>query len=383
VVTPITQPAADIAHARPNLSLAPPALRAARFEDYDRVITLQTRSGLDENRAYPDGERLWTENPAYLKHRCWWPIGWVLEDSAKDIVGYLGNLPLHYWFRGRRLLVSSGRAWVVDARYRGYAMRLLNEYYSQNNVDLLINPTVHRDAVGGHAAFESVPVPAGAWDETMFWVTNYRKCGWAYLSRYGRFLSRICSYPAAAGLWVLDSLRTQHVPHGHIDICESFDERFDLFWEKYQNRFSDHLLAERSREVLNWHFRRALENARLWIACTTEAGAITSYALFLAGEIPSLGLKRVRLVDFCSLLDGDTPLFFLAWARERCSESHIDLLEYIGYPKPLSQYASLAPRSRTLANWMYYYKAQDEELRIALQDPDVWLPSYYDGDATV
>jgi hypothetical protein len=43
----------------------------------------------------------------------------------------------------------------------------------------------------------------------------------------------------------------------------------------------------------------------------------------------------------------------------------------------------LAPHLRQLPSWLYFYKARSSDLEKELQNPDVWDPSQFDGDASL
>ena len=51
---------------------------------------------------------------------------------------------------------------------------LLQRYFSQKVVDLFLNATVGPLASDSFAVFHSLPAPAGAWNRSAFWVTNYQ-----------------------------------------------------------------------------------------------------------------------------------------------------------------------------------------------------------------
>ena len=76
-----------------------PELREALFEDYEQISLLEDKYDLDP-KSREEWEHIWISNPAYKDFEKRWPIGWVLEDKERRIVGYLGNIPLSYEFRG-------------------------------------------------------------------------------------------------------------------------------------------------------------------------------------------------------------------------------------------------------------------------------------------
>jgi hypothetical protein len=106
---------------------ASPKVREAAFEDHAQIMALLAKYGL-QTKTYEEWKHLWINNPAYIRLQESLPIGWVLECETKQIVGYLGNIPLFYELRGQRFLASAAHAQVVDSRYRSYSLLLLNQY---------------------------------------------------------------------------------------------------------------------------------------------------------------------------------------------------------------------------------------------------------------
>ena len=79
------------------------------------------------------------------------------------MAGSVLNIPLAYELEGRRLLAAAGRAWVVEEQYRGYAILLLDEFFSQPAVDLFLNTTVNQNAEQAYQTLDSPRVPKGQW----------------------------------------------------------------------------------------------------------------------------------------------------------------------------------------------------------------------------
>ncbi len=90
-----------------------PVIREASFEDHLQITLLASRHGLG-TKNYAQWRHLWINNPVYIEFQRDWPIGWVLENGGKQIVGYIGNIPLLYEFQGRKVIAGSAHGWVVD-----------------------------------------------------------------------------------------------------------------------------------------------------------------------------------------------------------------------------------------------------------------------------
>jgi hypothetical protein len=371
-----------------NKKSAPrPRVREASFEDYPQIASLECRYGL-EAKASEEWRHLWINNPVYAELRGDWPIGWVLESEERRIVGYLGNIPLGYQFQGRKLVAAATYAWVVDSAYRSYSILLPDRYFDQTSADVYLSTTVNPQSSKAFSIFNSSPVPVGAWDRAAFWITNHQGFASSWIAMQAPSLGGFLTYPLSAALWTTDLLAGRVLGGGgkqmEVEPCADFDGRFDAFWEVLRKRNSHLLLGVRTREALAWHFKYAILKKAVWILTVTHASELAAYAIFCRQDNPRFGLKRMRLIDF-QALDGSRALLLpmLAWALKRCRQEGIHMLEHLGFCPRRDGYKDLRPRRRRLPSWLYFYKARDRSLAQSLASPEVWNPSWFDGDASL
>jgi hypothetical protein len=368
-------------------------VRKASFSDHEEISSLESRYAL-ETKGYEEWSQLWTTNPLYRILGKEWPIGWVLENEDKRVVGYLGNIPLWYELNGRQIVAAGTHAWVVDSTYRSYSILLLDRYFHQKNAELYLSTTVNPQACKALAAFSSPPVPVGAWDRSAFWITDCRGFALSLLSRKELPFANTLSYPLSVAVLVkvLSAkmtlrLHQNDTPGVEVEVrsCPAFDSRFDVFWEALRKRNPHLLLAVRTREVLEWHFKYALLANRLWILTVSNSAGLAAYSIFCRQDNPRFGLKRVRLIDF-QALDGNTSLLLpmIVSALKRCRDEKIHMLENIGYSAEQGDAIEcLAPLRRKLSCWMYYYKAANQVLAEKLANPNAWNASCFDGDSSL
>jgi hypothetical protein len=361
--------------------------REARFDDHQQITDLQARYGL-EPETYEAWVHLWGGNPAYQDFPNW-PIGWVLENEEKQVVGYIGNLPRLYEFAKQKVVVTSTRGLVVDVRYRSYSLPLLSYFFNQKQVDLFLDTTVSPDALKPHEIFRALKVPTGIWDESFFWITNYGGFSASLLERKGVRGAKGLRYPLSAGLFVRDTLGGRAVKTSlngiNPNFCTEFDDRFEDFWQKLRETCPNRLLANRSPQMLNWHFKHAFANRRAWVLTASKGKDLTAYAVFLRQDNAAFHLKRMLLVDF-QALDGGTELLrpILCDALARCRSEGIHMLETMGFAADKQRVIdSLRPHRRPLSSWRYFYKTGRRELAESLKNPQVWDPSCFDGDASL
>jgi len=381
---PPEQPASGVAEHRAKQPLQ---ARKAFVEDYEQIAALHLRNGLTL-RSRDDWMAFWLQNPVY-RERPQSPIGWVLETESHGIVGWIGNIPSLYQFRGRRLCAATPWSWMVDVQHRGYGLLILKRFLRQRDIDLFVcnNISSVSDPFARHLRFSRVPV--GAWHKSAFWITNYPGFAQIALRMKSVPMARAVSYPVSVALacwdWCNDGWIRDRSSITDIEPCSEFDSRFDDFWDELQRQNENVLLAVRTRETLAWHFRNALMHQSLWILTTRKGSRLTAYAIFDKQDNPRIGLKRIRLVDFQAHRGSEAALLSaLSWMLHKCREDGIHMLEVSGCWLDRPQLPRIvAPYHRTMPSWSYYYKVLDPKLSAELRDPRVWAPSSFDGDASL
>jgi hypothetical protein len=376
--------------ARPRPPSKPPKLREVRFDDYAQLAALAVKFGLDAE-DYPAWQHLWTDNPACQSMGGKFPMGWVLEADDGSVRGYLGNVPMNYELEGRRLLAAATRSWVVESAYRSHSLLLLTTYYQQSNVDLFLATSVNSQSAVAADIFQTVRVPVGAWDRTLFWITEPKGFTESFFRKKGWGPATALSYPASLVLSMRNKIAGSYfrkaADEPALETRDGFDERFEAFWAALRRKKSKVLLGVRNREALEWHFKFPLLRRAAWIYTVENSAGIAAYGVFLRQDRRQVGLTRACLADF-QCLDGGfaAPAFgaMLRAAFERCRKESVHMLELTGMTPLMEQVAERAsPHHRQLANWAYFYRARDRELGRRLSSPAVWEPSLYDGDASL
>ncbi len=360
-------------------------VRLAKFEDFPQIAQVLERNGL---RAKPreEWEHLWSGNPVF-QSRPDFPMGWVAETDQEQIVGYIGNIPLQYKFRGRIVRCACPAHFSMDAPYRGSAGFLMRRMLAQRTSDFLIVTTVNENSVHLNQAFRRFLAPVGNWERSSYWITDY--AGFAASACMRKKISGLAQRPTAALVAVQDRFTGKNDwrrrEPGNVSECAGFDEAFEEFWRELQVAHPDRMLADRSLSHLQWHFRFALAHGRLWIAAIREGARILAYAIFLRQDNPAIKLRRIRLVDFQCLTEGAELLSpLLIWALQRCRREGLHTLEsFACRPEKQAVLDSLKPRYRKLPAWMYFYAPCNPETKEILSDPAVWDPSQYDGDGSL
>ncbi len=364
-------------------AISPPNLRPATLDDLPQIERLAARHNM-EQRIHDQWLSLWLNNPLWLRVSKTWITGWVLEDAAGRIVGSICNIPTLYKFQGRDILCSAGRGWVCDHEYRGFALTLMDEYYNQSGVDLFVNNTVSPEAMQTMTAF-CMRMPLGDWQSTAYWITGYRQFAATALKARNAPLPGLLAFPAAAVLKIRDVFKVKSLPPapaGHtIEMTESFDSRFDPFWDELVRQNPNRLLAARDTRTLNWHFAVPMLRKHVWVFTASRNGRLLAYCVLWRQ-----GTRGVmRLIDY-QTIDPQTDLLpaLLQAALRRCIDNDIFIFEHFGCDIPkLKSLDDYAPYRHKMIGWPFYYQCPDPTLAAQLTNPQVWDPSEYDSDASI
>lgn len=376
LVVPVVQPQRVSRHGSST------EIREATIADYEEVAALSARNGLSV-RPREDWEHLWADNPL-CKRFPEWPSGWIVQDRDM-VVGYLGCIPVSAVFKGREVLGASIHSFSLDPAHRGQGLLLLKRMMELGNgVEYWLGNTANANSSKVLSRSKIPRVPAGDWENAAFWITNYTGFVESALARKG--WSEVWAYPLSAALKLRNVLRPRSwIRQGcTLKVHSDFDGRFDVFWQDLQGMYPNRFLTTRSREMLQWHFHYSLLDGNTWVVTREGDARIVSYAIFQRCDNQELGLKRVRLVDFQTLdQDSETLTSMLAWAIQKCREQGVHMLECFGFrPEKQTIIDGKAPHKRQLGSWSYFYSATDN-LAQELQEPSVWDPSLFDGDASL
>ena len=367
-------------------------IRELGLDDYAAVAALNTRNGL---RAAPESDwrRLWVDNPSANEFREV-PCGWVMEDSCSRVVGAACNVPVMYDMAGRSVRTSTGMAWAVDEAHRNASLLLLEAFFSQNHVDLLLNTTANPVAGKAWQAFRAQKLPQCNYDRNFIWITQYLAFARTIALRMRLRGIRLLQIPLAGCLVVQDFWRSLHsiwdrsrqLDHA-VQRLDIFDCRFDAFWETLKATGDGRLRATRDSRSLEWHFRPALQREEVFIlACPGDSPtAIDGYLIARRNDRDDIRLRRYQIADL-QVRPGRDELIpaLVAKALHVAKQERADVVELTGFEMaryPLSE--ALPHRTRQLPTWPYFFKSLDPYLASLLQNPDAWDASPFDGDATL
>jgi hypothetical protein len=310
----------------------------------------------------------------------------VLESASGEIVGTLSNVHSEYKYDAHTLRAVIAASWAVDVDYRSLALSLKSKFFSQTNVDLLLNGSASQRTAQLLPAFKAKPVPHPCYDEVLFWITEYRGFARSALRKFGKQWMLPAS-PLLGVVWrALDSVRRVRSAVRGTGVTErhSFDARFDRFWTTLSAR-PNRLLALRSRDALEWRLKYPMASDRARILVLERGSEIDGYLLLLRSDSPAQGLCRYSVADL-QVLDesNDSTRALLAAGLRLARRERIHMVEMMGFNAQKRRWAlALAPYVRKLGWWRFYVKVCRLELREPLAAVEAWDASPFDSDDTI
>lgn len=370
-----------------------PSVREVRFADRYAVDALKRRNQLGIKHTADQWKRLWQENPTNLKDKSL-PMGWVLEFCG-NIVGYLGNLQINYYFGGKRFIAAAAHGFVVDSLFRSHTLQLAALFFSQKNVDLLLNTSANIPAAAIFQLCKAEKVPCSDYDKALYWIIRSRQFASSALRKKSGCNILLAKLGGILFAWLiyLDRLFRKRGPLGNgegwnIRIIEanSVGTEFDELWHRILRDRPQCILAERSAKSLRWHFGSEDSERQAKFICAFTADKLVGYVVITRENSQEIGLMRSRVVDL--IAENNAPelidfLLYKAYEQARIDGSY--LLELIGFPAEIRK-RLLAGHAyaRLLPSWPFWYKGVALELRdSAVKKEETWYPSMYDGDASL
>lgn len=366
-----------------------PVLREARPGDFDAIAAVKHRNRMPaEPWAW-----LWRENPACAAFPADFPMGWVL-DSAGQVVGFLGNVPLQYHRDGRTLLAAVARGFVVDPAQRSHSIRLAAAFLTQKNVHLLLNTSANVPTSSIFGALKAFKIPQDDYDQALFWVVRPAGFLASVCHRRGgpRAAARLAGWAAVPALYAEMKLRKRHpvAGSGAIEVERVYPQElgqdFDDFWQRTLRDRPQCLLADRSAAVLRWRYGHpAAAMRRPAILRARRGGRIAGYTVLTREDSPDIGLNRSRIIDLIAEHDDAGVIdHLLSAAHDLAHTDGSDIVELVGFPACVRQRCIAGnPYVRQLPSWEFWYKAVDPALERPLAAPASWYGSSFDGDRSL
>jgi len=365
-----------------------PTLSEAKFEDEKGVQVLSHRNGLLGEQSEFAWQWLWLDNPYCPKD---WPLGWVLE-ANNEIVGFIGNIPRSYAYKGKQLIIGSAHSFAVDADFRSSTFQLLAAFFSRNPADVFLFSSANELAGPLFRVAGAKMLPQEGYNHSLFWVISGRDFISSALRKkgYGKGISIIIgglSGPFFAAERILKQRWRSH-RHSGVQFMQPLEasSEFDAFWEALITERPDCFLARRDGNAIRWQFGHPSASHRQpIILCSRINDRLKGYAVLTRWDSPALDLKRMMVTDLIALNnDQDVIRDLVAAAYEYSRDKGVHVLQMMGFPPFIRTIIDVfKPIKQSYAVWPFWYFTKDADVAADLARPEVWYASMMDGDSTL
>lgn len=248
----------------------------------------------------------WQENPAMSSSI---PRAWVLEKDGKEIVGFLGNIPVKYQINGKAGKAVASSSWYVKPEFQGiWSVKLMNAFLKQKDVDLFLSTTPVENVEKMMKQFGFFPLMS-PFNSTEYWyVLDYDKI--FDLITYKLSKSRKILLPilkiVSFKLKIFSYLKRRYkksprpLPRQHGYECSLCSHCYDFFtglWEK--NRVENTTTLYRDAGTLNWlYFSNAVMKKRYVIQCVHRpTNKLVGYFAYDLNDYREIDVKILKLKD--------------------------------------------------------------------------------------
>ena len=242
-------------------------IREVVYQDYPQIKKLAKKHKL-EIYEQSDWESIWKNNPYLNENKIKWPPGWVLEVNG-IIVGHVGNIPVEYYYKSKPYIGSVISCWVVEKKYRYLSIKLLQKFNSQKNLHFSIGTTANIKTGKALNFFGWKKNPMQKYNDKLYIVLNLKNILKSYFKKkkiytnnfltYLFYLICSCFFFKKLNHW--KKIKT----YKEIVVYNSFNEKFDLFWNQLKQSNKDIFMFNRSKKWMNWHLNYHLKNNNAWI----------------------------------------------------------------------------------------------------------------------
>lgn len=358
-------------------------IRVAKREDTLEIANLLKRLGLvlphEPEDLLKHWNRLWDDNPYYTYFTDAVHYGWVMEHN-KVIVGFFGSIPRVYQFNQELIPVAIGSHWGVEKEYRAFTKLLSERFFNDNPVSLKLTSTAIKptgriyEAYGGH----KVPLPELA-KVYMIPISLFKLVGLKFkASALKKFIRGLQFLIPWKWLFAWRSYDPSLIELNLADAPEDFAALLDRDIKK-----TDGLVAYRNLDLLHWFYTNTQGglDKKLYVYRVNNV-SVGFVSLVYEPIKEDNSIIRAKIIDLVADSSHYKKIILKALLRP-LYEAKVDVIE-IHCPGTIKREdIPSVVFERQHAQFPFYYHTDDPKLTVALQSPQNWNPSPFDGDTAL
>ena len=361
-------------------------VREVHKNDYDQIKDLHSKFNLNILN-HDEWIKFWFKNPCFLESNETIPLGWVVEDNNKKIVGYLGNIFKEYYYKNKKIVISFMHAWVVENEYRLQAVLLMRKYFSQKNVEIFMNTSPNAATEKIWLKSNAREIPLKSFKNAMFVILDLEKFIHSFLKykniKVSQFIKKIIFYLLSIFFWRKLFFWKKINQTRKTNLNDNIDKKFDEFWFSYKKYFENVLLQSRTSDWINWHLQKKIEDGKAWIISVKDGDKLLGYVICLDTSSSKIALRRISLIDLVSL--NDDKEVYVSLIKECFIEAKkrgYHTVELVGFKHLKKQIFSEFGVFKRKLPFSFLYKSTNQINSDFLEKNESWDSSLIDGEAS-
>lgn len=276
------------------------SVRPADAQDHEAIDALHREVGWPTRSQ---AGREWLDsNPALQESGA--PSGWLLQDDAGQIGGFVGNFMQHFWHHDRRFYGATGYSLIVSERMQGRCRGLIRAVLKQPGLFTAYTLNANPQAAVLYPLFGLKPWPPQTHDVKLSWIVDHRAMLKARALREA--VERAAWVARPGHEWLMNNrLGTLPKLEGSdtVEILEDFSEGSDYaaYWEalKAQGR----LVADRGPAAMRWRLSDPDAAQPPVMLAFRREGRITGCAMLIMNKGRAIEPPVLEIVDLTALND--------------------------------------------------------------------------------
>lgn len=322
-------------------------------------------------------------------------LGWVLESTSGDIVGFEGLVPIKLKIGNASVIGGSGTSWAVDPEYRSQSLSLYKEFVSWGEENFLVITTASDlvTKLNGLFKFKLRRIPVKGFNRRLLWIVRPKALvKWRLSNANNPYLNWFGNQGSAVVNPLASLVGMRYGRHGSLKFqCQplsvepvtDFTPEFDVLWDEQKHHYG--ITTVRDQAFQHWRHTDLprLAGESFVFACRDNRKLMGYIAVQRKDTVAGVPGHFVVSDIFFDLDRRDVLHNLMNCAFEFVKDSNGSLFEVTGFnPAIIDEMMQQNPYVVESPIWTYWYEAPSPELWDSASTEE-WWPSGIDGDLNI
>jgi hypothetical protein len=347
------------------------------LNDYQEISEINKKNYIDilnEN----DWRNIWQKNPYFIKKNQDWIIGWKITDNAK-IYGVILNIPYIFKLNGSEYLAAVCSNYVVEKKYRSFALKLRYLFLNQEGADLLITNSANEKAEKIMEAFKAKKIAQYDYQNRLVFALNKKKIIFNYIKNFKFNLN----FANLSNFFFEEKINIKNK-----DLTFSLTNKFDLDCDQLDRKltYEKKFFSSKNLDWLNWKYNKYLKKNDLYIVKIFENKNLVGFIVLIQNYEKNYKLKRLSITEIVIIKE---KIFILSDVLNYCiklgKKNNFDVIDAVGFQKQKRViFEKIGFIKKKSANYNFLIKNNKKELEDTLfNNSDELDLSLTDGDSVL